>query len=66
MAWPVVSMLAELDQRSQAANILLVLPQAAMPVGFLLMAFLIAVRLLVRGLPKRDTLGDTLAARSDH
>ena len=62
MAWPVVSMLAELDQRSQAANIPLVLPQAAMPIGFLLMAFLIAVRLVVRGLPA----GDTLAGRSDH
>jgi TRAP-type C4-dicarboxylate transport system permease small subunit len=66
MAWPVVSMLAELDQRSQAANIPLVWPQAAMPVGFLLMAFLIAVRLMVRGLPKSATLSDTLASRSDH
>jgi TRAP-type C4-dicarboxylate transport system permease small subunit len=70
MAWPVVSMLAELDQRSQAANIPLVLPQAAMPVGFLLMAFLIAVRLMVRGLPKSgtlsDTLSDPLAGPSDH
>jgi TRAP-type C4-dicarboxylate transport system permease small subunit len=62
MAWPVVSMLAELDQRSQAANIPLLWPQAAMPIGFLLMAFLIAVRLLVRGLPQSDTL----AGRSDH
>jgi len=70
MAWPVVSMLAELDQRSQAANIPLVWPQAAMPVGFLLMAFLIAARLMVRGLPKSETvsttLSDTLASRSDH
>jgi C4-dicarboxylate transporter, DctQ subunit len=66
MAWPVVSMLAELDQRSQAANIPLVWPQAAMPLGFLLMAFLIAVRLTVRGLPKSATLSDTLAGRSDH
>jgi TRAP-type C4-dicarboxylate transport system permease small subunit len=62
MAWPVVSMLAELDQRSQAANIPLVLPQAAMPIGFLLMAFLIAVRLLARGVPG----GDTLPGRSEH
>ena len=62
MAWPVVSMLAELDQRSQAANIPLVLLQAAMPIGFLLMAFLIAVRLLVRGVPG----GDALPGRSEH
>ena len=47
LAWPVVSMLAELDQRSQAANIPLVLPQAMLPIGFLLMAFLVAVRLIV-------------------
>jgi TRAP-type C4-dicarboxylate transport system permease small subunit len=66
MAWPVVSMLAELDQRSQAANIPLVWPQAAMPVGFLLMAFLIAARLMVRGLPKCTTVSATLASRSDH
>jgi TRAP-type C4-dicarboxylate transport system permease small subunit len=62
MAWPVVSMLAELDQRSQAANIPLVLPQAAMPIGFLLMAFLIAVRLLARGVPGADTR----PGRSEH
>lgn len=47
LAWPVVSMLAELDQRSQAANIPLVLPQAMLPIGFLLMAFLVVVRLIV-------------------
>jgi TRAP-type C4-dicarboxylate transport system permease small subunit len=62
MAWPVVSMLAELDQRSQAANIPLVLPQAMMPIGFLLMGLLIAIRLLVRGAPRNDPV----ASRSDH
>jgi TRAP-type C4-dicarboxylate transport system permease small subunit len=62
LAWPVVSMLAELDQRSQAANIPLVLPQAMMPIGFLLMAALIAIRLMVRGTPP----GDALAGRPDH
>jgi len=51
LAWPVVSMLAELDERSQAANIPLVLPQAMMPIGFLLMALLIAVRLISQGTP---------------
>jgi C4-dicarboxylate transporter DctQ subunit len=48
-AWPVVSMLAELDERSNTANIPLVIPQSALPLGLLLMAFLIAVRLIVRG-----------------
>jgi TRAP-type C4-dicarboxylate transport system permease small subunit len=48
-AWPVLSMLEELDQRSQAANIPLVIPQAMLPLGLLLMALLIAVRLIVQG-----------------
>ncbi|HZQ00747.1 MAG TPA: TRAP transporter small permease [Reyranella sp.] len=50
-AWPVVTMLAELDQRSDTANIPLALPQAALPIGLVLMAFLIIVRLLVHGVP---------------
>jgi TRAP-type C4-dicarboxylate transport system permease small subunit len=48
LAWPVVSMLAELDQRSQAANFPLVIPQAMMPIGFLLMGFLIVAALMTR------------------
>jgi TRAP-type C4-dicarboxylate transport system permease small subunit len=62
LAWPVVSMLAELDERSEAANIPLVLPQGMMPVGFLIMAFLIAIRLLVRGVAPPDPI----ASRSEH
>jgi TRAP-type C4-dicarboxylate transport system permease small subunit len=48
-AWPVLTMLSELDQRSDSANIPLVIPQAAVPLGLLLMALLIAVRLVVQG-----------------
>jgi C4-dicarboxylate transporter, DctQ subunit len=48
-AWPVMTMLAELDQRSQSADIPLVIPQAALPVGLALMALLIAIRLIVQG-----------------
>jgi TRAP-type C4-dicarboxylate transport system permease small subunit len=44
-------MLAELDQRSDTANIPLALPQAALPIGLLLMAFLIIVRLAAHGVP---------------
>lgn len=55
-AWPVVSMLAELDERSDTANIPLVIPQSALPIGLLLMALLIAVRLIVRG-PGRADIG---------
>ena len=52
-AWPVMTMLAELDQRSESANIPLVIPQAALPVGLSLMALLIAIRLFVQG-PRDD------------
>jgi TRAP-type C4-dicarboxylate transport system permease small subunit len=48
LSWPVVTMLAELDQRSQAANFPLAIPQAVMPIGLLLMALLIAVGLIAR------------------
>ncbi len=53
-AWPVVTMLAELDQRSDTANIPLVIPQSALPLGLVLMAFLIAVKLIVRGGARTD------------
>jgi TRAP-type C4-dicarboxylate transport system permease small subunit len=48
LSWPVVSMLAELDQRSQAANFPLVIPQATMPIGFVLMGLLIVAALITR------------------
>jgi TRAP-type C4-dicarboxylate transport system permease small subunit len=47
-AWPVISQLAAFDERSQAANFPLVIPQAMVPVGYTLMALMVAVRLLVR------------------
>jgi hypothetical protein len=37
-----------------------------MPLGFLLMALLIAMRLMTRGLPKSATLSDTPAAPAEH
>jgi TRAP-type C4-dicarboxylate transport system permease small subunit len=55
-AWPVVSMLAELNERSDTANIPLAIPQAALPLGLTLTAFLIAVRLIVHG-PGRADIG---------
>src|SRR5471032_2061400 len=48
LSWPVVSMLAELDQRSQAANFPLAIPQATMPIGFVLMGLLIVAALITR------------------
>ena len=46
LAWPAVEMLAEFDQRSQIAEIPLVVPQALVPIGLGLNAFLVGVRLL--------------------
>jgi TRAP-type C4-dicarboxylate transport system permease small subunit len=45
-AWPVITQLAAFDERSQAANFPLVIPQAMVPIGYSLMALLVAVRLL--------------------
>jgi TRAP-type C4-dicarboxylate transport system permease small subunit len=47
-AWPVITQLAAFDQRSQAADFPLVIPQAMVPIGYTLMALLVAVRLLTR------------------
>jgi C4-dicarboxylate transporter, DctQ subunit len=55
-AWPVITMLTELDQRSESANIPLVIPQAIVPLGLLLMALLIAVRLVVHGVRHDDVI----------
>ena len=55
-AWPVMTMLAELDQRSATANIPLVIPQGAVPAGLLLMALLIAVRLYLHGVRHDDVI----------
>jgi len=55
-AWPVMTMLAELDERSESANIPLVIPQAALPLGLVLMALLIAVRLYLSGVRHDDVI----------
>lgn len=47
-AWPVITQLAAFDERSQAADFPLVIPQAMIPLGYSLMALLIAVRLIRR------------------
>jgi C4-dicarboxylate transporter, DctQ subunit len=50
-AWPVISDLAAFDERSQAANFPLVIPQAMVPIGYSLMGLLVALRLIVRWRP---------------
>jgi TRAP-type C4-dicarboxylate transport system permease small subunit len=51
LGWPAIEMLAEFDQRSQAADIPLWIPQALVPIGLGLNAFLVAVRLAMRRPP---------------
>jgi TRAP-type C4-dicarboxylate transport system permease small subunit len=45
LAIPLVKQLAEFDQRSQAAQLPLAIPQALVPLGFVLIAVVVAVRL---------------------
>jgi TRAP-type C4-dicarboxylate transport system permease small subunit len=56
-AWPVITQLAAFDERSQAANFPLVIPQAMVPIGYTLMALLVAVRLLTRRRPGTGRAG---------
>ncbi|HLI20504.1 MAG TPA: TRAP transporter small permease [Stellaceae bacterium] len=46
-AYPVISDLASFDERSAAANVPLAIPQALVPLGYAVMAILVAVRLLI-------------------
>jgi TRAP-type C4-dicarboxylate transport system permease small subunit len=55
-AWPVLTMFAELDQRSETANIPLVIPEALVPLGLMLTALLIAARLIVHGVRHDDVI----------
>jgi TRAP-type C4-dicarboxylate transport system permease small subunit len=50
-AWPVIRDLALFDQRSQSAEIPMVIPQALVPIGLILMAFLVLARLITGGDP---------------
>jgi TRAP-type C4-dicarboxylate transport system permease small subunit len=60
-AWPVITQLAAFDERSQAANFPLVVPQAMVPIGYSLMGLLVAIRLLWRPAPAGSG-GDAAAA----
>jgi TRAP-type C4-dicarboxylate transport system permease small subunit len=54
-AWPVIRDLYDFDQRSQAADVPLFIPQALIPLGFSIMALLVALRLITGG--ERTTPG---------
>jgi TRAP-type C4-dicarboxylate transport system permease small subunit len=48
-SWPVIRDLTLFDQRSQSADIPMVIPQVMIPIGLSLMAFLVLVRLCTGG-----------------
>jgi TRAP-type C4-dicarboxylate transport system permease small subunit len=48
-AWPVIRDLWLFDQRSQSAELPMVIPQVMVPIGLSIMAFLVVVRLLTGG-----------------
>ena len=48
-AWPVIRDLWLFDQRSQSAELPMVIPQIMIPIGLSIMAFLVVVRLLTGG-----------------
>ncbi len=48
LGWPAVAMLAEFDQRSDAADVPLIVPHLLVPIGLVLISILIGVRLVGR------------------
>jgi C4-dicarboxylate transporter DctQ subunit len=48
-AWPVIRDLWEFDQRSQSADVALIYPQSAIPLGLSLMVLLVVIRLITGG-----------------
>ena len=51
-AWPVIRDLWEFDQRSQSADVPLVIPQFAIPLGLSIMVLLVMIRLIAGGDPE--------------
>lgn len=58
LAWPVIHMLAEFDQRSQAADVPLFIPQALVPIGLSLTAILTIARLITKPTSKHGLPDD--------
>lgn len=57
-AYPVITQLAAFDERSEAANFPLVIPQSMVAIGYTLMAILVAIRLLTPQRPPASSAGD--------
>lgn len=57
-AYPVITQLAAFDERSEAANFPLVVPQSMVAIGYTLMAILVAIRLLTPQRSPTPSAGD--------
>jgi TRAP-type C4-dicarboxylate transport system permease small subunit len=62
LGWPAIAMLAEFDERSQAADIPLAIPQALVPIGLGLTTALIAARLVLGRTRRRVPFAEPDAA----
>jgi TRAP-type C4-dicarboxylate transport system permease small subunit len=58
-AYPVIAQLAAFDERSQAANFPLVIPQSMVLIGYSLMGLLVAIRLLTPRPASTGSSGET-------
>ena len=58
-SYPVITQLAAFDERSEAANFPLVIPQSMVPIGYGLMALLVVIRLLAPRRTPAAPAGDT-------
>jgi TRAP-type C4-dicarboxylate transport system permease small subunit len=65
-AWPVITQLAAFDERSQAANFPLAIPQAMIPIGYTLMALLVAFRLVMRWRTGAERAGPAAGRDAPH
>ena len=63
-SWPVIRDLWNFDQRSQSADIPMVIPQVVVPIGLSIMAILVVVRLLTGGdrTPRSGGIGTLMSA----
>jgi TRAP-type C4-dicarboxylate transport system permease small subunit len=65
-SYPVITELAAFDERSEAANFPLVIPQSMVPIGYALMALLVAIRLLTVRRSPAAPAGTTTSAPGGH
>jgi TRAP-type C4-dicarboxylate transport system permease small subunit len=56
-AWPVIRDLWAFEQRSQSAEVPMVIPQAMIPIGFSIMVLMVLLRLVTGGEPDARTEG---------